>query len=112
MKRTTGVIALLAALLVLTNLFWLYTVIDQSVSRSYLEVSYREAQATAEQAIALLPMAARPNVARQDLVDAARLAAPEDEPFEQDGFVWLGHVGLRFDASGRLVEARPAVDPP
>jgi hypothetical protein len=33
------------------------------------------------------------------------------EPFEKDGFVWVGSLGLKFDESGRVVEAVPAWQP-
>ncbi len=115
MKRTTVAIVLLSAFLVGSNLFWaytvLYTVLDGGVSYTYLQDSYQEARGTALQAIAVISEVSRDTATRQSVVDAAIRAQPGAEPFEKEGFIWVGNIGLRFDDSGTLVEVKPAVDP-
>jgi hypothetical protein len=49
---------------------------------------------------------AEPGATREPVLEAAG-----SEPFEKDGFVWVGHLGLRFDDDGRPLEAVPSVEP-
>ena len=111
MKRTTIAIVLLSVVLVGSNLFWVYTVLDGAVSYTYLQVSYEDARGTARQALAVLSEVARGNATRQSVIDAAVRAQPDADPFEKEGFVWVGDIGLRFDADGKFIDASPAVEP-
>jgi hypothetical protein len=101
----------LSVLLVGSNIFWAYSSLDFGLSYTYLEMSYDDARRTALQALALLPEAARPGVTREVLVAVASRIQPNSEPFEKEGFVWVGNIGLRFDSAGRLLEAQgnPAI---
>lgn len=110
MKRTTIVIIGITTLLLGSNAAWAYLLLDAAVGRTYLQAAYDEARSTAVQALGLLPEVARA-AGREEVITAARRLAPEAEPFEQDGFVWIGQLGVRFDGAGRLVEARAAVEP-
>lgn len=111
MKRTTVTIALLVALLLGSNLLWFYTVLDGAVASTHRQQAYEDAQNAARQTLAVLTEVAAGNASRQRVIDAAVRAHPDAEPFEKDGFVWVGGIGLRFAADGRLVEAVPSVDP-
>jgi len=111
MKRSTVVITLLSIALIGSNLVWAYRMVDSAVSYSYLEDSYNQARRTAMQAIAVISAASHDSATRQSVIDAASRAGSDAQVFEKDGFVWAGDIGLRFNEAGRLVEARPAVDP-
>ena len=41
---------------------------------------------------------------------AARLPGDTFEPFEKDGFVWIGRIGLKFNDRGQLIEVSRAWD--
>lgn len=109
MSNTNLKLAVLIAALVTSNLWWAYRVLDAGVSVTYREAVNEQALA---QALALLPAVARPDATRSEVEDAARAAAPSSDPFEANGFVWVGKIGLKFNKQGRLVEARRAWDPP
>jgi hypothetical protein len=111
MKPSTGAIVGLSVLLVASNLFWVYTVLDGGVSFTYLQSSYDNARGTALQAIAVSAEVARSTATRQSVIDAAAQIQPGVDPFEKEGFVWVGDIGLRFDDTGKFVEAKPAVEP-
>ena len=111
MRKTSYVIAGLTVALVGTNAFWLYKTIDSAVSYSYLNDSYRAARSSAQQAFAVLPVAARPGSSQADVVAAAVRAGDVAEPFEKDGYTWVGDIGLKFGSDGRVVDAMPSVDP-
>ena len=111
MKRSTIAILSLSGLLVGTNAFWLYKMVDAGISYTYLQSSYDGARGTALQALALLPEVASQSTSRQAAIDAVQRIQPEATPFEKDGFVWVGNIGLRFDSAGRLIDARATTEP-
>jgi hypothetical protein len=111
MKRSTVAIAGLSFLVVASNLFWAYVVLDGGVSYTYLQSSCDVARGTALQAIAVAAEVARDSATKQSVIDAAAQIQPGVDPFEKEGFVWVGDIGLRFDGSGKFVEAKPAVEP-
>src|SRR5262245_10480966 len=111
MKRSTLAIVGLSVLLVASNLFWAYVVLDGGISYTYLKNSYDNARNTALQAIAVSAEVARDTATKQSVIDAAAQIQPGVDSFEKDGFVWVGDIGLRFDDTGMFVEAKPAVEP-
>jgi hypothetical protein len=111
MRKSSLVIATLAVALAATNAFWLYKTVDSGVSHSHLSDSYQDARSAALQALAILPVVARLESSKSDVVAAAAKASGDTAPFEKDGYTWVGSMGLKFDASGRLVEAKPNAVP-
>ena len=110
MKKSTLVSVSLATALVVSNGLWAYLLLSSAVSYTYLESSYGDARRTAVQALALLPVAARKEATKDSIVAVAGKGLDE-QPFEKDGFVWIGGIGLKFDDAGQLVEAKASVDP-
>ena len=111
MRKTSYHVAGLIVALVATNAMWFYTTIDSGVSYSYLNDSYQGARSTALQTLAILPVATRLDSSQSEVVAAAANASGGAEPFEKDGYTWVGNIGMKFDANGRLIEAKPSVDP-
>jgi hypothetical protein len=56
-------------------------------------------------------MVARADLTKEGLVAAAVRTSPSAQPFEEDGFVWVDNLGLRFESNGVLAEVRPSADP-
>lgn len=110
MKRSSLAIAGLGVALAVSNAAWLYAWVNAAVGHSYLEDSYTSARGTAKQALALLPEVARPGATKESVIAAASRGV-ESGRFEKDGFTWLGDIGLKFDDTGVLIDARPSVDP-
>jgi hypothetical protein len=111
MRKNSYLVAALIVALVATNAFWIYKTVDSGVSHSYLSDSYQAARSTALQALAILPVASRVNSSQADVVAAAAKEGGGSDPFEKDGYTWVGYLGLKFDTNGRLVEAKPSADP-
>lgn len=113
MNKSLVAITVLILALVGTNAFWVYAVVDCGVSGTYLQDSYQNAKSAAFQAMAVIPIASDPSASREAVIAAAVNASswPTEEPFEKDGFVWVGSIGLKFDPSGRVIEVRPLVQP-
>jgi hypothetical protein len=103
MSKRTVTIILLAVTLVATNVWWLYRTIDFGITHTYAMDSCDAAARELAQLKAMLPVIVRPHSTRDDIVAAARLD-PKDEPFEKNGAVWIGQVGIRFTAEGRFIE--------
>jgi hypothetical protein len=109
--RKTGIIVLLVGTLVVSNVFWLYVVFDAAITATYHEDNFRTHRKALITALAILPVAARPESTRDDVVSAALAAHDGEITFEKEGFLWVGGLGLRFDEDGRLVEAVPSWSP-
>jgi hypothetical protein len=110
--RSTSAIVLLVLALVMSNLWWAYRLLDTGVTQTYMGAALDDNKQALAQTLALLPVVARPGVSRSEVLAAARSAEPSDVPFEKDGFVWVGKIGLKFNERGQLVEASRAWSPP
>ena len=96
---------MLTVALVATNALWAYRVLDLGVTLTYQGASLEENQQALSQALAIIKTSAKPNASRAQVVEAAQKAWPSSEAFEKEGYLWVGRLGLRFNESGRLVEA-------
>ena len=108
--RTSSVIALVLVL-VASNAWWAYNTLDCGIATTYREHAFDDHRKALIQSLAVLPVAARVDSTPEEVVEAARSAIDSAEPFEKDGFMWVGRVGFRFSPSRRVVEAAPAWDP-
>jgi len=110
--RTLVVVLLLA--LVVTNAWWLSRAIlvtaDDIATAKYQGTVEYELRETAKDALTALPALAS-GVAKDEVVRRVAQAVGEEEPFEKEGVTVVGWLTLRFDDSGRLVEARGTSDP-
>jgi hypothetical protein len=104
MKKTTAIISALAFALLASNAYWTYRFIDQGVTLAYQDREYDEAQQALLQARAIIKVQATRNAGRAEIIQAAQKAWSAGEPFEKDGYLWVGRVGLKFDDAGRLVD--------
>ncbi|GAA5081803.1 hypothetical protein [Lysobacter panacisoli] len=105
MRKTSLAIILLSLSLVGSNAWWIYNTLDFGITHTYAMQSCEEQEQALSQALSLLPVAARPGATRDEVITAAGRGGDETV-FDKDGFTWVGRLGLRFDADGRLLEAR------
>ena len=105
MKKTTITISLLAAVLVVTNAWWVYRLLDAGISYTYQDVSFKENRQALSEALAVIDVLGKNATSREQVVQAAQSAWPSTEPFEKDGYLWVGRLGLRFNEAGHLIEA-------
>ena len=109
-RRSVLVIVALAVLLVASNAWWAYRLLDAGVSATYREVSLENHRTALGQILAIIPIALRPGATQPEILRAAQKDG-NPEVFEKDGYVWVGRVGLKFDGAGHLVEVVPAWSP-
>lgn len=107
MSKTTVAIVILVVALMGSNTWWAFRMLDAGVSYTYQGVALDDNQQALKQVLAVIKASNSANATREMIIAAAQAAVPSD-PFEKDGFVWVGKVGLRFDEGGRLMEAVPA----
>jgi hypothetical protein len=105
MKRTTVSISLLVLALVATNFWWAYRLLDVGFSYTYQGVSLEENQQAISQALAIIKVLGANKASREQVVEAAQKAWSSTEPFDKDGYLWVGRLGLRFNEKGNLIEA-------
>jgi hypothetical protein len=96
---------LLAAALLITNVWWAYRVLDAGVSQTYLRASHDTSAELLTQSLAVLQVVAKPQASRSEILKAAAVPGDTVGPFEKDGYVWVGQLGLQFNEQGRLVKA-------
>lgn len=103
MKRSRLGVIVLILLLVGTNAWWAYRTLDNGITRTYLNDSMEHTSRGFNQTVAILPLVAR-GANQDEIVSAARQASKLDSPpFEKDGYVFVGELGLKFDSAGKFV---------
>ena len=105
MNRSRITIALLVAALVASNAWWAYRVLDAGISQTYMRASFDSTNELLTQTLAVLPVVAKPSASAAEILKAARVPGDSVDPYEKDGFVWVGQLGLKFDKDGRFVRA-------
>jgi hypothetical protein len=106
MKKSTVAIIMLFVLLLASNIWWLYKTIDFGVTYTHMLDTYEITDKALNQAITLLPVVAQDNISRENIIKAASLPNDTIGPFEKEGYVWVGEIGLKFNEQGKLIKAR------
>jgi hypothetical protein len=57
------------------------------------------------QTLAVLPVVGKEGATRNEIVTAARVPNDRTEPYEKEGFVWVGQLGLKFNTRGKFEKA-------
>lgn len=105
MRQHRITIAVLLVGLILSNGWWASRLFDAGLTHTYAQASMGTTAEAFAQTLAILPVVARPGATRNDVVIAARVPGDPVEPFEKEGRVWVGRLGLRFDEQGRFIDA-------
>lgn len=109
MKGTTIAISALSAALVMSNGWWIYSSLDFAHLYSDQQSTLRMTEEALNQSLAIINVTANPNISREEIIaEATRAALDTREPFDKEGYTWVGSLGLKFSESGRLLEARRA----
>ena len=112
MARTKIGLLLLAITLLVSNVWWAFQSFDSRVTQSYMAVSLEDNRIALDQAIAVAKEASRADATRDSIAMAATLSGAHAEPFEKDGFIWIGRIGLKFQDDGTLQDVVRAWSPP
>jgi hypothetical protein len=104
-SRSAITIGALALTLVVSNVWWAYQSLDAGITRTYAQASQESTTELLAQTLAVLPVVAKAGSSRDQVVAAARLPADRTEPYEKGGFVWVGQLGLKFNAQGQFESA-------
>src|SRR5687768_14421581 len=103
MRTFRNLTIVLAIALVGTNAWWAYNSIDRGISLAYLQLSYATESELLKQSLSVLNASASSSVTRDQILQAAQLNDPTNAPFEKEGYVWVGQLGLKFGSDGKLV---------
>ena len=99
MKRPRLTTIILALLLIGSNLFWIYGIVDQGVTLTYTESSFESAQSSYEQLLIL----ANKNPVGLSAEEAMAKVGKDIrglDPFIKEGCLYFGQVCLRLDSKG------------
>lgn len=103
MKTT---IVILSILLLASNTFWLYQVVDIGATLSYRNQQVFELEETRKQLMATMPEVAK-NATKEEVVAAARKHT-DQEVFEKEGCTWVGWLRFKFDERHQLASVSPS----
>ncbi len=94
-------ITILVVVLVVSNGFWIYQLIDVGVTMSYRNKELDDNAKTRDQLLAVLPQLAAGR-SKQEII---RIVSEYTslESFEKDGCVWIGWIGLKFSQNDELL---------
>ena len=104
LPKQSNIIFVLVFALFFSSAWWTYRLVDNSVTQSRVNASLESRSEALAQSLRILPMVAG-GATREEVIAAALAGSNAGEPFEKEGFVWIGGLGLRFDEQGKLVEA-------
>lgn len=104
MKRTTVPISVLLIVLLISNAWWAFAVVDAGVTSTYQDAQLEEEQQALNQTLAVIRVLAKSGATRTQIVEAAQEAWSAGEPFEKDGYTWVGRLGLKFNEQGQLID--------
>jgi hypothetical protein len=93
-------ILILSTLLLLSNGFWVYHVVDTGVTLSYKDQTLFELEQTRNQLAATLQEVAK-DEKKEDIIRAAGKFT-DQEIFDKGGCTWVGWLGFKFDENNRL----------
>ena len=99
-------IIILVVLLLASNAFWLYQVVDSGVTLSYRDQQTYELEETRKQLMATFPEVAS-KVTKEEIIAAASKYT-DQEIFEKDGCTWVGWLGFKFDENNKLKSVSPS----
>jgi hypothetical protein len=99
---------LLAIALVGTNCWWLYNAIDAGVTNKYQDQMIYEQTGMLKQLIAVTPELSS-DKDKTEIVAIVQKSSDLD-PFEKEGAVWIGWLGLQFSDKGKLIKVIPPWD--
>jgi hypothetical protein len=101
-----SIIFVLTILMIASNLFWLYRVIDDGITITYQDQRINELEEVREQLMALLPVLARG--VKQEAITTIAGEVSGERPFQKHGCLWVGQLGFYFDQEGMLRSVSPA----
>lgn len=96
------VLGLLITLLIASNIWLAFHLFDAGVTQTYLQDSVQGKKVALGQLVAITNEALRPGATSETVVAAAATAGGNLQTFSNDGYIWVGQVGMRFDAEGKL----------
>jgi hypothetical protein len=102
----------LFVLLILSNAWWAYRAVDGVISYTYLLASHETATTQLVTAKAVINAAVQSGASRNSVLQAAQAASQDSQPFEKNGAVWVGGLGLQFTPQGSLTKVIAIEDTP
>jgi hypothetical protein len=79
--------------------------LDAGVTKTYARASQETTSELLTQTLAISPVVGKKGATRNEIVTAARVPNDRTEPYEKEGFVWVGQLGLKFNTRGQFKKA-------
>mgnify|MGYP001334761417 CR=1 FL=1 len=102
MKAVVGGLVLL---LVASNAFWVFQMMDEGVTVFYRDKQIYELEKTQTQLMVMIP-ALTQGMKKKDILERVKPLV-EEAPFDKEGCTWLGWTGLKFTHNNTLASVSP-----
>jgi hypothetical protein len=97
-------------LLVGSNLFWIYSMVDFGITYSYQQDALDGYKSNAE-TLARITQTLAPNLTKEELLALAHQFYADADIVDKDGAIWVAGVGFVFDGDRlRKINAAPWVE--
>ncbi len=100
----------LLILCITTNLWWFSANFDLATILKARDQQYYESCSALKQALEVMPSLKAAHTVTE-IVPLAAQAAGDAEPYEKEGFIWVGFLGYQFGPDGGLDKVVPTWEP-
>ncbi|WP_160154173.1 hypothetical protein [Microbulbifer sp. ALW1] len=94
------IVVILGVLLIVSNLYWLYALMDNGITLTYRDQELHEYKETQKQLMSMLTDVAK-NRSEEEIIEIAKKYT-SSEPFEKEGCTWVGWLGFKFAENSEL----------
>ncbi|QQS36622.1 MAG: hypothetical protein IPM56_01310 [Ignavibacteriales bacterium] len=92
---------ILILLLILTNVFWIYNLLDQGVTLKYSDQVNYEKTETVNQLLEIYPLI-NYGMDKSEVISKIKMIDSTSECFEKDGELIFGFLAFTFDSNNKL----------
>ncbi len=84
------------------NGYLAYLVMDVSTSYTYRNHGCVDTETQLEQTRIIISKILKGETTKEEIVEAVNIK--NGQPFSKEGYIWIPHIGLKFDENNHLVE--------
>ena len=92
---------ILTLLLILTNVFWFYNLLDQGATLKYSDQVKYEKTKTVNQLLEIYPFI-NLGMDKSEVISKMKMIDSTSEYFEKEGKLYFGFIALTFDSNNKL----------
>jgi hypothetical protein len=88
-------------LLILSNLYWLHSMLDQASINKYTDLTLHQKSETVKQLLKIAPLLSK-GESKEQVIKILKECDPDSEPFEKEGQIHQSYLSFEFDKENKL----------